>query len=105
MYLSIAMATVIKMDPLIATDCAGYKKYGNSSVCIELSSLKFRRKFSKIEPKRYQLSKPSRDINRRLKVFLISSLEGKSNQNSINTCTRQGAGGGGVFFLKFDIEF
>jgi hypothetical protein len=36
MYLSRAMPTVMKMDPLMATLWAGYSKYGKSSVCSSL---------------------------------------------------------------------
>jgi hypothetical protein len=42
---------------------------------LTLTKLKFLRKLSSTDPKRYQLSKQSREIRSRLNAFLISSLE------------------------------
>ena len=77
-YLSREIATVINIDPLMATDWTGYKKYGNMMVWIWDPRPKFRRKFSNMDPKRYQLSKAIMEINSKLNVFRISSLKRKT---------------------------
>ena len=40
-YLSKAMATIMKIEPVMAIFCPGYNKYGNNMICKLVAQPKF----------------------------------------------------------------
>ena len=75
MYRSKAMATVIKIDPVTAMESNGYNKYGNNSICIVVFTANPLRNDSQILATKKQESIQIKAINKKLKEFLISSLQ------------------------------
>ena len=64
------MATVMKTDPVRENWWTGYKKYGNSEICVFESILNCFRTLSKMQPKRYKESKNVNATHIELNVFL-----------------------------------
>ena len=65
------MATVMSIDPVIAIECSGYKKYGSNIRCKSVCKSNRFRQLSTMEQKRYVLSIMANAISSKLNEFRI----------------------------------